>query len=129
MTVKPVCDYAWMREMTIGQLLDLLDPSSEQDTEENFEFVTTVLARILIHAAGFYDDRENCVHDYACAVAAQVLRGKPPEAVIQAMAGVAYFMLNPLNEEPKEFSAETRARLERIRDADDPEFAADDDII
>jgi hypothetical protein len=112
-----------VREMTIGQLLDMLDPLREQDTEENFEFVTKVLVQILYEAAGFYDDRENCIHDFACGVAAAVLNGKPPEHVIETMAGVAYFMLK--EEQSKDWSADTRARLERIRDTDEDfaEFA------
>jgi hypothetical protein len=100
---------------SVDDLLTMLDPPAEEDTEDNFAFVTDLLARILNEAAGFYDDRENCIHDFACGVAAHVLSGKPPEHIIEAMAGVAYFMLQ--EEQAKDWSADTRARLERIRDA------------
>jgi hypothetical protein len=122
MTVKPVCDYAWVRETTIGQLLDLIGQHGQRVSEEEWELLRSVLVEILDCAAGFYDDFDHRHYEFALNVAAHVLEGSPPEKVIRAMAGTAHFMLNPLDEEPKEFSAEPRARLERIRDAD-PEFA------
>lgn len=90
--------------------------------EEDWESLKGALVNILDHAVFSYDCFDHRHYEFALCVAADVLEGSAPENVIRAMAGTAHFMLNPLDEEPPEFSAETRARLERIRDAD-PEFA------
>jgi len=93
-----------------------------QVSEEHWEHLKGELSRILGYAAEFYDDFDYQHYDCALGVAQKVLDGHSPEDVIYAMAGTAYFMLNPfVEEEVKEFSAETRARLERIRDTH-PEF-------
>lgn len=112
-----------IQTLSVDDLLTMLDPPREEDTEENFDFVTKLLVHILTQASGFFDDRDNCIHEWALSVGTDVLEGKPPEDVIKAMAGVAYFMLQ--EEQAKDWSGDTRARLERIRDAS-PEFATTD---
>ena len=91
-------------------------------SEEDWESLKGALINILDHAASFYDNFDHRHYEFALCVASHLLDGSSPEKVIRAIAGTAYFMLNPLVEEPKESSTDTRARLERIRDAD-PEFA------
>src|SRR5262249_34499921 len=117
-----IIDEYRIRELPVGMLLEMFNRHGTVSGED-WEFMKEVLSRILSHAASFYDDYDSRHYEFALGVAQDVLNGKPP---IQAMAGTAYFMLNPCVEEAveeaKEFSAETRARLERIRDMD-PEFA------
>ena len=129
MTVKPVCDYAWVREMTIGQLLDLLDPPYPRKAigEEDWNFRRDALCLILVSACGFYDDFDSYNYDFALGVAWHVLKGDPPERVIECMATLAYHLLQ--TDDPgapvhdlKDLTADTRARLERIRDTS-PKFA------
>jgi hypothetical protein len=124
MTVKPVCD---VRETAMEELRRSLSTLSYHFQnlngvgsvfEEDWESLTGALINILDHAAGFFDNFDYRHYEFALYVASHLLDGSSPEKVIRAMAGTAYFMLNPLVEEPKEFSADTRARLERIRDAD-----------
>jgi hypothetical protein len=49
-----------MREMSVGQLLDLLEDFNPNDLSR----VNALLRKILIHAAGFYDD--GCECDLRC---------------------------------------------------------------
>jgi len=97
----------------------------EHPSGDEWEFLRKVLLRILGGAGVFCDDHEVDHYDYALGVAEFLLSGETPEGVIHCMAGTAYFMLKPPTEGELEgfrFSAETRARLERIRDTD-PFFA------
>ena len=109
--------------VTMRRLTVLNHPGS--CSGEDWEFLTEEFSEDFGYAAEFYDryDHRHC--EFALAAAARVLDGSSPEDVVRLMAGTAYFMLNPLvEEERKEFSAETRAQLERIRDSH-PEFGGE----
>jgi hypothetical protein len=114
---KPLIDR--IRELPVGALLEMFDQQGEV-SEEEWKFLRGVLTVILSYAGSFYDGCDYRHYELALAMAGNVLDGGTPEDVIRAMAGTAWFMLTPLveeaEEEAKEFSAETRAQLERIRD-------------
>jgi hypothetical protein len=72
MTVKPLCDYDWLREMTIGQLLDLCEPSPsspEAETIANRDQLDQILSLILDAAEQFYDDISDDIARFAAAIA------------------------------------------------------------
>src|SRR5262249_8256332 len=113
-----------IQTVTVDDLLAMFDdPPHSEVSEEDWEFLRGTLSRILSSASSFYDDYDHRHYEFALGVADDVLNGRD---VIQGMAGTAHFLLSPLveeaAEEAKEFSAETRAQLERIRDTH-PEFA------
>jgi len=102
---------------------EMFDDAGSQVSEEHWKHLKEMLSSILAYASDIYDRFDYRHYEFAIYVALSVLDEDPAEDVLRAMAGTAYFMLNPLvEEEAKEFSAETRARLERIRDTH-PDFA------
>jgi hypothetical protein len=111
-------DEVRIRSLRVGALLDMF----EHPSGDEWEFLRQVLLRILGAAGLFCDDHELDHYDYALGVAEFLLAGETPKGVIQCMAATAYFMLKEEKREGLKFSAETRARLERIRDTD-PDFA------
>jgi hypothetical protein len=110
-----------MRQMTVGEVLDLFEDFNPDDLSK----VNGLLQKILIYAAGFYDDgcecNLRCAAVYLAYIALQDDRIGEETAAALAHE-MAYLAGELLGQEMKEFSAETRARLERIRDTD-PECA------
>jgi len=108
-----------LEAMTIYELLDLLDDYDPADLSK----VNALLLKILIYAAGFYDDgcecNLRCSAVYLAYIALQddSIGNETAAALAHEMAYLAGQLL-----EQAEFSAETRVRLERIRDTD-PECA------
>jgi hypothetical protein len=111
MTVKPVCEYAWVLEMTIAQLLHLLKRPEDWETMER------VLGVILEHAVGTYDNHWDRLTEFALdlgwiAVTADGIDKDKAAAMVESMGALAYFMLDA-DERPGWYD-ETVARLKVI---------------
>jgi hypothetical protein len=120
-----------MRQMSVGQLLDLFDPPSprEKISEEEWHLRRKVLRLILEYARTFYDDYDCYDYEFALTIAECVIEGDSTEEVIRSMSGLAHYMLMPYDEfgvvsESRDLTADERARLERIRDTN-PDFASE----
>ena len=95
MTVKPVCEYASVREMTIGQLLDLLDRPEDWETMER------TLGVILAHAIRTYDNHDDRIAEFALdlgwiVVTANGIDKDKAAAMVESMGALAFFMLDAL---------------------------------
>jgi hypothetical protein len=113
-----------MRQMTVGQVLDLFD-RLKIVSEERWGFRRKVLSLILNYARGFYDDHDCYDYDFALTIAKGVLDGSSPEHVLHNTAGLAYYILkldDDVVSEVRDLTADERARFERIRDTH-PEFS------
>jgi hypothetical protein len=105
--------------MTVGQLLEMLDPPPNKDTSANWEKMEAVLGRILSDAGEFYDDRDDRIGDFALAIAGCVVQAdgieeRTAEDLLHNIGTLAWFLLN--NDEVK-LNGVQRSRLEQIKNS------------
>ena len=118
-----------MRAMTIGQLLDLMDP--EEATSESWGKMEKVLGLILEQAANFYGGVGDFIGAYALAIGLCVAEADGIEKddaanIVANMEELVNFMLDA--EGVKEWSPETVARLKAIRDTN-PDVRAEPEAV
>jgi hypothetical protein len=70
-----------MREMTVGQVLDLFE-RLKIVSEEGWDFRRKILSLILNYVRGFYDDHDCYDYDFALTIAKNVIDGSSPEHVL-----------------------------------------------
>jgi hypothetical protein len=105
-----------MRQMTVGEVLDLLEDFDPDDLSK----VNALLKMILIHAAGFYDD--GCECDLRCSavylayIALQDDRigEETADALAHEMAALARHMLQ--HDGSETWNAKLRSRFQTIND-------------